>query len=390
MKIICIQDNLKKAIQACDKIVAKRNTLPILSNLLLEADKNSLKIKATNLEIGIIAKTGAKVEKTGRIAVPAKLISSFFSNLPSGEKISLETDKEENLKIKSGFNKTIIKSNIADDFPLIPLRKREFVLKIPMVFFKIIFSKVSPSIAVNETRQELTGFNLILGEKEIFWASTDSFRLSEYKLERKNIEVNEMEYEKIVQSGNEIIIPFNVLVEINRIISNDLNAEENNKINISIEDGQIFFEFSEIRIVSRLINGKYPEYKHIIPNKFETRLICDKTTLQNGIKLAGLFAGGNSNEIRLKIDTQNKNVFLLASGSETGENSTELKYEAYGPSQEVVFNAKYFLDGVSAVSTKNAMILINNDTSPIAIKEVNEKTKKELNDFIYIVMPIKK
>ena len=390
MKLTCIQDNLKKSIQACEKVVAKRNTLPILSNLLLEADKNSLKIEATNLEIGIIAKIGAKVEKTGRIAIPAKLISSFFSNLPSGEKISLEADKEKNLKIESGSNKTIIKSNIADDFPLIPLRKREFVLKIPTIFFKIIFSKVSPAIAINEARQELTGFNLILKEKELFWAATDSFRLSEYKLERKNIEVDETEYLGIVQNGSEIIIPFNVLAEINHIIPTDLNIEDDNKINIAIEEGQIFFEFNEIKVVSRLINGKYPEYKHIIPKKYETKLICDKNILQNGIKLAGLFASGNSNEIRLKIDSQKKNVFLLASGSETGENSTELKYEAQGPSQEVVFNAKYLLDGVLAVSTKEVMILINNDTSPIAIKEVNEKTKEELNDFIYIVMPIKK
>jgi len=390
MKLTCIQDNLKKSIQACEKVVTKRNTLPILNNLLLEADKNSLKIEATNLEIGIIAKIGAKVEKTGRIAVPAKLISSFFSNLPSGEKISLETDKEENLKIKSGSNKTIIKSNIADDFPLIPLKVKEFILKIPAIFFRMIFSKVSPAIAINEARQELTGFNLILKEEELFWAATDSFRLSEYKLERKNIEVDEAEYMRVAQNGSEIIIPFNVLAEINRIISTDLNMEDNNKINISIEEGQIFFEFNRIKIVSRLINGKYPEYKHIIPNKYETKLICDKITLQNGIKLAGLFASGNSNEIRLKIDSQKKNVFLLASGSETGENSTELKYDAHGPSQEVVFNAKYLLDGVLAVSTKEVMILINNDTSPIAIKEVSGKTKEELNDFIYIVMPIKK
>lgn len=386
MKLICTQDNFKKVISSCEKIVSKKNTLPILNNILLETDESGLKLYATNLEIGISSKIGAKIEKQGKIAIPAKLIGNFSNNLSGGENITLELN-ENNLKIKSDQNTTIIKGVSPIDFPLIPTKKTEYLLNFSNFDFKMALQKVLPAVAINEARQELTGVNLILEESEVFFAATDSFRLAEFKIKLKEENKNIENYKLFIEKNKNIIIPSNTLIELNRILS--LDAENKESVKIAIEEGQIFFEIGKIKLVSRLINGKYPEYKHIMPKSYETKIIGGKQVLQNAIKMASIFSSVGTNEISLKIDSEEDKIFILSSGAETGENSTELKFEIQGPSQEIVFNAKYLLDGVNTISSNKVAILINNKSTPVAVQEVDEKNSEILSDFTYIVMPVK-
>ncbi|MFZ2835020.1 MAG: hypothetical protein WAZ64_03205, partial [Candidatus Moraniibacteriota bacterium] len=144
-----------------------------------------------------------------------------------------------------------------------------------------------------------------------------------------------------------------------------------------------------MKIVSRLINGKYPEYKHIMPETYKTTIIGEKRVLQNALKMASVFANNKSSEVVLKIDSQAGNIFINTKSAEVGENSTEIKFEAQGESQEVVFNLKYLLDGINAITTTNLALMANSDASPVALKEVAEKNKEVLVGFTYIVMPIK-
>lgn len=384
MKLICTQENFKKAIHNCERVVAKRNTLPILNNILLETEKGGLKFSATNLEIGVTTKIGAKIEKEGKITIPAKLIGSFSANLSGGENITIEVN-DDNLKIKNQGSLAVIKGMPANDFPLIPSKKTAYLLEISSSLIKDMLSKVLPAAAVNEARQELTGINLIFSEKELFFAATDSFRLSEYVLKLDMVDVNKENYSLFIEKINSIIIPALTLAELNRIIPVDGES----KVKIAIEDGQIFFEIEGVRVVSRLINGKYPEYKHIIPQNFKTRIVGPKNLIQNAVKIASLFSSGGINEITLKINSSEKKVFVKSSGSETGENSTELKFDITGPDQEVVFNPKYLLDGINVSSGEQLALLFNSESTPAAIKEINEKTGEVLEGFTYIVMPIK-
>ena len=126
-----------------------------------------------------------------------------------------------------------------------------------------------------------------------------------------------------------------------------------------------------------------------MPKEYKTRIVGEKKIFQNALKTAGLFSSGGSNEITLKIDAEAGAVFVYASGAETGENSTELKFDITGPSQEIVFNVKYLLDGINVVSTEQVAILVNNEATPVAIQEIDEKIGEVLSDFIYIAMPIK-
>jgi DNA polymerase III subunit beta len=384
MKLICTQDNFKRAIYNCEKVVSKKNTLPILNNILFETERGGLKLSATNLEIGVSVKVGAKIEKEGKITIPARLITNFSVNLSEGENIFLESEGN-NLKIKSSLNKTVIKGVAANDFPLIPFKKTENLLEFSGWEFKKILSQIMPAVAFNEARQELNGINLIFKEKELVFAATDSFRLAQcrFKINEKNI--NRDVYRAFVEKNENIIIPSNALLELNRIIRDDIE----NKVKIAIEEGQIFFETDGTKLVSRLINGKYPAYHHIMPKDFKTRIVGEKQLIQNAIKMASIFSAGSSREVTLKIDSAAKKIVILSSSTETGENLSELKFDITGPDQEVVFNSKYLLDGISTTIGEKVAVLVNSSSTPVAVKEVDEKTGEVLDNFIYIVMPIK-
>ncbi|MCX6761699.1 MAG: DNA polymerase III subunit beta [Candidatus Moranbacteria bacterium] len=385
MKLICTQDNFKKAITNSERIVSRQNTLPILNNILLEASKGYLKITATNLEIGIEIKIGAKIEKEGRITVPAKLLGNFSSNLTEGENMDIEAT-DQNLKIKNGSTKAMIKGFSAEDFPLIPQKNTEKALGIAITQLKDIFSKILISVAHNEARQELTGVNVTFGEKELLFASTDGFRLSEYVLKLNEGSVNRERYSELMEKTKNIIIPTNTLLELNRIISNNF---EDGEVGIFIEEGQIFFEVREIKLVSRLINGKYPEYKHIMPQNYKTTITGERKVLQNALKIAGVFVNNKSNEVVLKIDAGENKIIIDTKSAEVGENSTEINFKAQGESQEIVFNLKYLLEGINVVTTNSLALSANSDSSPVAIRELDTKTGEPLNNFTYIIMPIK-
>jgi len=384
MKFICTRENFKRAIFNLERVVSKQTTLPILNNILFEVDGGNLKLSATNLEIGAIVNIAAKIEKEGRITIPAKLVSNFINNLPSGDNLEFEVI-DQSLKIKSGSAKAIIKGLSANDFPIIPRKTAEFQLQLNNHILKNTINRIITSIAFNESRPELTGINLILKEDELLFAATDSFRLSESKISIGAENMNGGAYPELIGKTSAMIIPATTMQEVIRITAID----DQDFVKITIEDGQIFFEFRETILVSRLINGKYPEYQHIIPSEFKTTMIGEKSVFQSAIKMASLFAPGKTSEIGLKMNSESGVVVIEARNGEVGENSTELKLDLVGPSQEVVFNSKYLLDGMNTIVTNKVAIMLNTETTPVALREVDEKTGELGKDYIYIVMPIK-
>ncbi|OGI15606.1 MAG: DNA polymerase III subunit beta [Candidatus Moranbacteria bacterium RBG_19FT_COMBO_42_6] len=387
MKLICTRENFKTAIFNSERVVSKQSTLPILNNILFETEKGGLRLSATNLEMGVEVRVGAKVEKEGKITIPAKLISNFINNLPvkgAEDNIFLEL-VEQGMKIKTGSTRAIIKGLPANDFPLIPKKNTEFALKISAKKIKETIAQLVSCVAPNETRQELTGINVILNEEEVYFAATDSFRLAEKRVELEDNNKNKEMYTSLIRKKNNIIIPANTIIELSRIVS----GEETDFVEITIEENQVFFDVNNTNLISRLINRKYPEYKHILPREFKTRAVMEKETLQGAVKIASFFSPGKSSEIKLKIDAQKKKATTETISVELGENATESDLEVTGPSQEIIFNSRYFLDGINTISSSKVAILINSNTSPVALKEIDEKTGKVLDDFTYIVMPIK-
>ncbi|KKU55848.1 MAG: polymerase III, beta subunit protein [Candidatus Moranbacteria bacterium GW2011_GWE2_47_10] len=381
MKVICTQENFKKAIYNTERVVGKHITLPILENILLETEGGMLKISATNLEIGVFLKVGAKVEKEGKITVPAKLLSSFVNNLPADSTVSLVLE-DQALKVSSGSVEATVKGLLAQDFPIIPEMEGSFLFSLPAQEIKEMIPRLISCASLDNTRPELSGVNMLLFENEVHLAATDSFRLAEAVVPIKK--ENENEYRLFKEKNNSLIIPSNTLSEVLRVIS-----PETKEIKVSIEESQIFFQIDNVRIVSRLINGKYPEYKQIIPGQFSTKVVLLKDELLRAVKIAGIFARNKAGEVKFEIDPTTSEARVYSKAEEVGENKTILQSEISGPEQEVIFNPRFIADAVQAISTPKVALLMNSSSSPAVLRMVEGKENKEIKNYTHIIMPIK-
>lgn len=383
MKIICTQENFKKAIYNTERVIGKQSTLPILENILLETEKGMMKFSATNLEIGVFLKIGAKIEKEGKITVPAKLLGNFVNNLPLGDNIQIEAN-DQILKIKSGGYKATIKGLGAQDFPIIPEISDDFLFSFNSDDLKEAVPKLLACVSLDGARPELGGINVFFRENKVDMAATDSFRLLEIEI-GINKENNER-FDTFILKTNSIIIPASTLAEVFRVIS-----PETKEIRVAIEENQIFFQIDNVRIVSRLVNGKYPEYKQIIPKDFTTKTIIGKEDFLRAVKIASLFTNSKSGEINLKLDSKEGKISVSAESEEKGENKTEIKAGIEGENQEIILNPRYIIDGINSVSNERLALLANSGSSPVVIRLVQEKKEemKIINKLTYVVMPIK-
>ncbi|HOW60507.1 MAG TPA: DNA polymerase III subunit beta [Candidatus Moranbacteria bacterium] len=381
MKLTCTQENFKKAIYSTERVVGKQITLPILENILLQTDHGMLKISATNLEIGVFLKIGAKIEKEGMITIPAKLISNFINNIPAESIVSLEVI-EQTLYIESGSFKAQIKGLQAQDFPIIPEMQGEFLFSLPAQEIKEAIPRLAPCVSIDSTRPELTGMNVLLQKNEVHIAATDSFRLAESVINIKK--TNSQSYSIFTDKTNSIIVPLNTFLEVFRVIDNDTQV-----IEVSIEESQIFFQIGNVRIVSRLINGKYPEYRQIIPQKFATKIIMEKDSALRAVKIAGVFTNNKSGEVKFSANDKKNEVIIQSKSEEIGENRTMLDAKIDGSSQEAVFNPRYMTDALQAITMPKFILLMNSGTSAAVIKMVQGEKNEELSSYTYVIMPIK-
>lgn len=382
MKVTCTQENLARALSHLERVVGKQMTLPILSNFLIETEKGRLKISATNLEIGVIVSIGAKIEKEGKITVPAKILSTFIHNLPSGDILTLEEDNQH-LKVVSTAYQIRIKGMDGKDFPIIPQYKSEYQYVFPAQVVKNALARLLFCVSVNEARLELTGVCVSFTEDGLYLAATDSFRLAEeiIPLEKKGL----VSVEKVNKDAT-LIIPNKVLHELSRVIS-----PESTEIKMALEENQIFFEVDGVEIISRVINGKYPDYQQIIPKNFTTKVIFERQEFQRAVKIAGALSSYSTGEIALVFDKDSKTCTFLSQSQEIGENKTVLPvgYVSGEGSLTMVFNPRYVLEGITVLTTEKIVFCANNPSTPALLQMVNSEEVPDKR-YLYIMMPIRK
>lgn len=383
MKLICTQENLNRVISYLEKIAGKQSTLPILSNFLLETEKGRLKISATNLEIGIIASIGAKIEKEGKIAIPAKLLSNFIHNLPPGDILELESDSE-GLNIVSTSYQIKIKGLDGKDFPIIPEYKKEYFFSFPAQELKSALSRLLFCISLNSARLELTGVHIFFFKDRLELAATDSFRLAE---EIIPLQEQGEGYEQFLKENTALIIPGNTLSEINHIIT-----PESKDVKIALQENQIFFEIDGVQVISRIINGKYPDYKQIIPKEFALNVVLEKESFQRAVKIASSFSSYNAGEITITFDPQEKKCTISSQSQEIGANKTTLAIEVEKGSAPltIVFNPRYVLEGINTLSCEKLLFLANDGATPAGLRVSSEKELPLAQNYLYIIMPIRK
>jgi len=278
MNLICLQENLKRALNITGRIIGRNLTLPILNNILLIIDNNKLKISSTNLEIGINTWVPGKIETKGGITVPSKIIGDFINNLPN-KKIEIKT-KNNQLILKCEKLKAVLNGLPVDDYPIIPKIKDKPIIKISSNILKDSFSQVVEMASLSESRPEISGILMKFNNKSIKLAATDSFRLGE-----KNIEV-----ESKIEKENSVIIPQRTIQELIRILSEKEDGSEQ-EVDIILSNNQILFDLGNTQIISRLKNGKNQNNKKITPIKPKTQELLKKKKLIKKIKSPVYLAG---------------------------------------------------------------------------------------------------
>ena len=361
MIITVNKNNFLKSLQVAEKIISRNLNLPILNNILLKTDKGRLKISSTNLEIGINYWIGSKIKEEGEIAVPAKIITDFIQNIQD-EKVTLAT-KKNTLLINSDNYKTQILGFETKEFPIIPEIKEKPVMKIFSAVLKNALLSVVDSTAISETRPELTGVYVQLHNSGIDFAATDGFRLSEKRIPFENLKTASF------------IIPRTTIFEVIRIIS-DLDED----IHVSLSSNQILFSGNDFHIVSRLIDGQYPDYKKIIPDKFISKALFNKDDFQKQIRLSSIFS---SNIFDIKLSVQNDKTVTLAKNQDRGEINSAISSILKNEPFEVSMNYHYLLDGLKIINSDKVVLEFTGNGSPLVIKP------EEGKDLIYLIMPLR-
>lgn len=374
MKITSLQENLKNGLYYVAHIAGKNVNLPILNNVLVKTSGGKIQLITTDLELGVITTIRGKVEKDGEFTVDSKIFSEYIGLLPN-KKVEIEL-KDLSFDIKCENYKTNIKGMSAEDYPLIPSVEKEVFYKIEAEVLKQALQQVIFSVSNSETRLELTGVFFDLDKDKIVLVATDSFRLAE-----KTIQVKSNSEKK-----NGIIVPAKTLQEIIRILSAMKNTElddQKKEVTFYVTENQILFEVDGIELVSRLIEGQYPDYKQIIPEKAETTCVVEKGELLRAVKASAIFSKTGINDINLDFPEGKNKLIISSTSSQVGENTSELEASVKGSDNGVVINYRYLLDGINNIPSSNLKIDVVNSSTPCTLR--GEKD----DDYFYIIMPIK-
>jgi DNA polymerase-3 subunit beta len=361
MKITVNQKNLRQAVAITEKIVSRNASLPILSNILLKTENGRVRLSATNLEIGIHVFIGAKITEVGEVAIPARIFSDFVSAVAS-EKINLST-KNNILSVSSDEYKTQILGFDPKDFPIIPKLKTEPIATIHTKDLKNCLVSVSESIAASETRPELAGVFMQFKNNVATIASTDGFRLSEVMVPVKNNE------------SFTVILPRSTTIELIRVCG-DVDGE----MSIRSADNQLSFSTDDIEVVSRVVDGTYPDYQKVIPPSFISKVLVKKDELEKNIRLAGLFSSATA---EVKISCTGDIVMVSAKNADKGEVETTVPAMLKNEPFEISLNYRYLLDALKNIPTSDVIAEYTGSSSPFVLKPTNE------NKATYLVMPLR-
>ncbi len=368
MNLSLLQENLNLALTNVSRFVSSKNQLPVLNNILLSTDQGRLKLSATNLELSINYWIGAKIEQEGNITIPAKEITEFVSYLPSG-KIDLEL-KNNLLDLSSDKTQSSFSTTPATDFPEFPQIDPNSLFEIDFDLINQSINQISFSAATDDTRPILSGILCIFENNSIKFIATDGFRLSfkEIKLEQPlNLKKENLSF----------IIPAKSLIEVTKLA----RTTQKIKIGLTPDEHQVIFVLDDIELISRLIEGDFPDYKKLIPQNYSTKVFINKNELFQSVKLASVFARESANIV--KINIKNNSLELTANAPQVGQNLIKLESKTEGESLEIAFNYKFLTDFLNVCKSDEILIELNENLSPVFFHDQSDQS------FTHIIMPVR-
>jgi DNA polymerase-3 subunit beta len=372
MKFFCTKENLSKALALVIGVAGKNLNLPILGNVLIRASEQKVEFLATNLELAITSNLRAKVETPGVFTVPARTLNDFV-NLLSEEKVEISLEDNE-IKVVCGRSSTKIKGAPADEFPVVPVvgEGKGYVIDIDAL--KNGLGQVFQAASKNEIRPELAGvlFNFNEEVGTLNMAATDSYRLAEKKV-------------KIIQGEDKarIIIPGRTAQEINHVLSLSKGVENEKNVRLLITENQVVLRCNDAELVSRLVDGQYPDYTQIIPKEFKTTAEFSTGQITKEIKAASLFTTTGVNAVNFEFEPSSSAVMISSVSTQTGEHKSEIQAEIKGEKNNILLNHRYVLDGLANIDAENTILKVINADSPCIFAPKGDSS------FVYIVMPIR-
>lgn len=362
MQLQVTQENLNKALGMVARVANTRGTLPVLANVLIKTVNNRLSIAATNLDIAITHYIGAKVSSEGAITVPARLMQDFVSSLPGGV-IDLKLD-DYKLNIATDQYQSVINGVSAEEFPVMPAITQGKTWSVPASVLKKSLQQVVIAASGDEARPVLTGVYLHTIDGKLYMAATDSYRLAEKELSAASEDVN-------------LLVPVSAMQDLLRIV-NDVEDE----VQVTSDEQQVLFKVGDVELVARLIEGKYPDYRKLIPESFATQATLKRTDLLNAAKISSLFARESAGSITLNVDEETQELSIRSVASQLGENTAKAAAKVTGGGA-ITLNSRYLLDALHALSGDEVQFCFNGKLEPSVLKDPASK------DYVHIIMPLK-
>ncbi|HET9017360.1 MAG TPA: DNA polymerase III subunit beta [Thermomicrobiaceae bacterium] len=375
MRLSCQQDDLQRALAHVSRAVSRKSTLPVLANVLLAAEGQQLKLAATNLEIAITAWLPAEVQEEGTVTVRSDLLTEFVSSLPQ-DRVSFDLDRRAlSMALSCARSKAHIKGIAAEDFPtLATIGDVAPTARIDPTLFREMVGQVAFAAASDDSRPVLAGVQAEFEDGTLTLAAADGFRLS----------VRRAELIEPVSERVSIVVPSRALQELARVI-----ADQQDPVDLAVTPNrsQLLVRAGSIEFLSRLIDGHFPDVRHIIPQSFNTRLIVDRDGFLAAARRAKLFAQSNNDVVRIQTNPGDGELdpgfaTISAQAAETGDNEDYLEARVEGPQTQIAFNGRYLTDVLSVMRGTEVALEMSGANAAGVFRPVGN------DDFTHVIMPM--
>ncbi len=364
MKLTAPREALLKPLQAVIGVVERRQTMPILANVLLVARKGEVAITATDLEVELVATTEAQVETPGEVTVPGRKLLDICRALPDDAEVSLNLSGDK-LSLKSGRSKFSLMTLPAAEFPTVEDINAGDSVELAQSLLGRLLEKTHFAMAQQDVRYYLNGLLLETGKNMLRAVATDGHRLSLCQVELDNAKLPEQQ----------VIVPRKGVLELQRLMSGD------GDIKIELGSNHVRIQLEGIRFTSKLIDGRFPEYERVIPKDTSNKLSADRESLKGALQRTAILSNEKYRGIRLII--RDGGIVLQAHNPEQEEAEEELEIEYSGDDIEIGFNVNYLLDALGAIETDTVSLALVDGNSSCLLREPDN------DDCKYVVMPMR-